>query len=550
MGQWIRLEAVLILAAVVGLTKVFHELGHAVVCKHFGGECHQIGPMLLVFTPALYCDTSDSWMLPNRFQRAAVGLAGIGTELILASIATLVWASTAPGIVHYVSMNVMLVCGVSTILFNANPLLRYDGYYVLSDLWDVPNLGQRSTKLMSSVSSGVIFGVDEPVEEELSDYEKFWFLTYAIAAFCYRWMLTLVILWFVSMILRPYRLESIGIVLCLFAAGGMVYALVRGPFEFLKNPSRRGKVKMKRTLISAVILALIAGACLYPLPAGLSAAARIVPRNESPVYISTTGLLGELHARPGDVVEKGERLATLDNPDVELKFLQTQGRYESQASLVETIRLVSLSVPDAANDLPSQEALLDDLRKQVETRRARVEGLTIKAPASGKLLAAPRRNEDIEARSQSRLVSWSGYPTDVANQQCLLETGHELMSVVEGNAWDAEIVMSQSEVQRIELGATVKLALEALPARTFKGQVVDISRTQWDAGLNTDRRDDPSAARGQQPAATSYLVRVELDDASELPLFTGAQAATRIEASKASLYARAKRMLNSLIRFR
>ena len=78
MQYWIQLKALMTLATVIGATKVLHELGHAVVCRHFGGECHQIGPMLLVFTPALYCDTSDSWMLPNRFQRAAVGLAGIG----------------------------------------------------------------------------------------------------------------------------------------------------------------------------------------------------------------------------------------------------------------------------------------------------------------------------------------------------------------------------------------------------------------------------------------------------------------------------------------
>ena len=97
MNDWLRLESLVLLAAAIGVTKMLHELGHAVVCKHFGGECHQIGPMLLVFTPALYCDTSDSWMLPSRAKRAAVGLAGIGTEVLLAALATFVWAWTAPG---------------------------------------------------------------------------------------------------------------------------------------------------------------------------------------------------------------------------------------------------------------------------------------------------------------------------------------------------------------------------------------------------------------------------------------------------------------------
>ncbi|MGB7323614.1 MAG: site-2 protease family protein, partial [Rubripirellula sp.] len=190
MGKWIRIEAVLILAAVIGSTKVLHELGHAIMCKHFGGECHQIGPMLLVFTPALYCDTSDSWMLPSRWQRAAVGLAGIGTEVILASIATIVWASTAPGLVHYVAMNVMLVCSVSTVLFNANPLLRYDGYFVLSDLVDVPNLGERSRRLLSGYAMKATMGVDELPDAMMSKTESFWLMLYAVLAFVYRWSLT------------------------------------------------------------------------------------------------------------------------------------------------------------------------------------------------------------------------------------------------------------------------------------------------------------------------------------------------------------------------
>ncbi|MDA8745994.1 M50 family metallopeptidase [Rubripirellula amarantea] len=550
MGQWIRLESVLILAAVIGMTKVFHELGHAIICKHFGGECHQIGPMLLVFTPALYCDTSDSWMLPSRFQRAAVGLAGIATELVLASLATLIWASTAPGIVHYIAMNVMLVCGVSTIVFNANPLLRYDGYYVLSDLWDVPNLGQKSTRMLSNLAANLFLGVDESSDESLTASEKFWFTTYALAAFLYRWILTLVILWIVSLILRPYRLESVGRVLCVFAAGGMLFALLRGPYQFLKNPGRRGKLKMKRSLFSVAGAALLVAACFFPLPTSLSASARVLPRQEAPIYVSTTGLLTELHAKPGDVVNEGDAIATFSNPDVELKYLQTKGRYESQASIVESIRLASLNTPEAANDLPSQQALLDDLHQQLQSRRSRRDGLVIKAPASGKLLAAPRRNEDVEAMSQSRLVSWSGYPTDESNQNCLMESGFELMSVLVDEAWDAEIVLSQSQVERIEVGADVKLALAAVPSKTFSGKVVSISIRQWNEQQDRDRRDDPRASRQTQPASSSYLVRVELAEVDALPMITGFDAISRIEAKPLSVADRVTRTLSSLLRFR
>jgi len=101
MRQWLQLRAVVVLAIVLAATKVVHELAHALVCKHFGGECHEIGPMLLVFTPALYCDTSDSWTFPNRWHRAAVGAAGITAEVLLASAATLLWASSEASLVHF-----------------------------------------------------------------------------------------------------------------------------------------------------------------------------------------------------------------------------------------------------------------------------------------------------------------------------------------------------------------------------------------------------------------------------------------------------------------
>lgn len=279
MQQWLRMDSVLILLAVIGTTKILHELGHAVICKHFGGECHQIGPMLLVFAPALYCDTSDSWMLRSRLQRAAVGLAGIGTEVILAAIATFVWVSTAPGLIHTIAMNVMLVCSISTVLFNGNPLLRYDGYYVLSDLCDVPNLGQRSRNMLASRLGRLFFGVDESAPD---DDASAWMLLYAVLATAYRWALTLLILWFVSIMFRPYGLESLGRLFCVAALIGLVSMALRSPIRLLRNPARRRLIRMNRVIVSCVAVGLLMGALIWPIPSGISASGRIVPRSETP----------------------------------------------------------------------------------------------------------------------------------------------------------------------------------------------------------------------------------------------------------------------------
>jgi putative peptide zinc metalloprotease protein len=246
-------------------------------------------------------------------------------------------------------------------------------------------------------------------------------------------------------------------------------------------------------------------------------------------------------------VSQGDEIARLVNHEVELQFVKAKARFESQQQVVETIRRSALSAPEAANQLPGQEALLEDLRVQFETRRVRMDALSIRAPANGKLIAAPHRPRQRE--SADRLVSWSGYPTDPNNRDCLLEPGQELMSVATDPNWDAELILSQSEVDRVFLGARVKLALESAPETTFHGVVHDISRAEWTPEQNADRRDDPEAARRAGPPATSYIVRVQLEP-NDVISMTGATATSRIQAGSISMFHRVSRMLNSLIRFR
>jgi putative peptide zinc metalloprotease protein len=123
--------------------------------KHFGGERYEIGVMMLVLTPCLYCNVSDSWMLPNRWHRAAIGAAGMYVELVLASIACFIWWFTVPGPLNYICLNVMFVSSVSTVMFNANPLLRYDGYYILSDVLEIPTCGKKPARSQSQAGQMV-----------------------------------------------------------------------------------------------------------------------------------------------------------------------------------------------------------------------------------------------------------------------------------------------------------------------------------------------------------------------------------------------------------
>ena len=361
-------------------------------------------------------------------------------------------------------MNVMLVCSVSTLVFNANPLLRYDGYYVLADLCDVPNLAERSRALLASQSNKWLFGVDEPTTETLSGGGRFWMLTYAVLATLYRWGLTLMILWLVSLILRPYGLESIGRVLCLFAVCGLLFALLRRPARFLKNPARRRMIRIPRTALSLAWMGALIMLAFVPLPSWISANARIIPRQETPIYVSTSGLVTSVAASPGQLVRKGDPIATLANPDVELQYLVARGRVHTQQGVVELLRKSQLDVPEVSSELPAAESLLEDLRQQLQTRRSRRAGLTIVAPAGGRLIAAAKR--PIEPDNEFRMPGWSGYATDQENRYCFVEPGWELMSVAADDDWDAEVLLPQSDVHRFEVGAVgeADLPLGALPA--------------------------------------------------------------------------------------
>ena len=188
------------LALSVVVAKTLHELGHALACRHFGGECHELGILLLVFLPCLYCNVSDAWMFDSRWRRVAVDVAGMYVELVLAAICTFLWWFSVPGWFNSVCFNLMIVCSLNTLLFNGNPLLRYDGYYLLSDLLEVPNLraavgrgtaadlfgpvlvcGRRRAAMCCRTNSTAGWRC-----MPLASLAYRWFASLAIAWFCYR----------------------------------------------------------------------------------------------------------------------------------------------------------------------------------------------------------------------------------------------------------------------------------------------------------------------------------------------------------------------------
>src|SRR6266849_603473 len=145
----------------LGIVKVIHEFGHGLSCKAFGGEVHEMGALFLVFSPCLYCNVSDAWTLPSKWKRIIISFAGIYVELIIAAIATFVWWGSPPGTFeNEMSLSLMIVCSVSTVVFNANPLMRFDGYYMLADWLEIPNLRDQSNRFLKNLFLEHCLGVE------------------------------------------------------------------------------------------------------------------------------------------------------------------------------------------------------------------------------------------------------------------------------------------------------------------------------------------------------------------------------------------------------
>ena len=293
----------LLLAVTLGASKVIHEFGHGLTCKHFGGECHEMGVMILVLTPCLYCNVSDSWMLPNKWHRAAIGAAGIIVEVTMAAICTFIWWFTEPGLLHYLCLNVMFISSVSTILFNANPLLRYDGYYIASDITEIPNLRQKATTILSRKMGLWFLGIEPPDDPFLPERNQAFFALYSVAAVVYRWFILASILMFLYKVFEPYGLKVVGQAIAAMAIYGLLFQPIYKLFQYFRVPGRWHKVKKPRLIISLSVLALLIwGFVWVPLPHHVMSILEVQARDADTVYVSVPGKLEETYVKPGSEV--------------------------------------------------------------------------------------------------------------------------------------------------------------------------------------------------------------------------------------------------------
>jgi putative peptide zinc metalloprotease protein len=510
------------LGITLGVTKVIHEFGHGLSCKHFGGECHEIGVMFLVLTPCLYCNVSDSWMLPNKWHRAAIGAAGMYVEVVMASICTFLWWFSEPGMLNQICLSVMFICSVSTVLFNGNPLLRYDGYYILSDLMEIPNLRQKSSSILTRKLGAWCLGLEEPDDPFLPQRNQVFFALYTVASSLYKWMILFGILFFLYKVFEPYGLKVISQMLAIVSLVSLVAMPLYKLGKFFYVPGRLHKVKHKNVSVTMAILAALALFILFcPLPYRVICPLELKPRGAEAVYVQVPGTLEDIAVKPGQQVNKGDKLGQLKNIDLDLQISLLKAKIAEVSVRVRVLRYQQLTQTNetAALSLRPLEESLKASEAQLAERLADYKRLDLNAPAGGTVLAAPEVSKDSDPTNK-QLPNWYGTALRKENLGAYLRPPAVYCQIGDPHKWEANIVIDQDDIEFVHEGQDVKIKLDLLPYHTFEttideiGPQMEYSSRQLSSKGGGELMSKTEPGGLDRPINTSYQARAAIDDQS------------------------------------
>lgn len=364
------------------LVKLLHELGHAFVTRILGGEVHEMGIMLLVFTPIPYVEASSSAVFPDKYRRMGVAAAGMAVELFIASLALFLWLNIESGYVSTIAYNVMLIGGVSTILFNGNPLLRFDGYYILSDLIEIPNLSQRSTRYLSYLLQRYLFGIEEAVSPVTARGERTWFIGYGITAFCYRMFVLSMLALFVSS-----KFFVVGILIACWAIFSQIILPI-GKHSYNFYNSVNGRRKRTRFITASLVATITVIIVLFVVPAPHKTQVEGVvslPEN-SWVRTGTDCFITEILASDNTLVKAGQPLLRCEDPLL-------QAEVEILEANLEESRAEYNSTPLRARvqrEIFKEE--LNTTKADLARGRERLSELLIRSPKEGRFVLPKEDN--------------------------------------------------------------------------------------------------------------------------------------------------------------
>jgi putative peptide zinc metalloprotease protein len=480
-------ENLLMIWLLFPVLKLFHEFGHAFAVKARGGEVHEMGVMILVLTPVPYVDASSAWAFRSKWQRIAVGGAGMMVELFIASIALFLWLTAEPGLFRALLYNIMLIAGVSTVIFNANPLLRFDGYYMLMDWLEIPNLRTRSTQYAIYLCEKHLFNRREAEPPLSTAGERAWFVGFAVSSFFYRIVVIVAILVFLG-----EQSLLLGVIFAAFTAFAWLVAPGAKIVNYLVTSPKLRRVRGRAMTASALVtLAVVLVLFAVPIPLRTSAQGVVWLPDEGFARAGSDGFVVRVAATPGARVEPGELL--IETNDLEL---------------LTEVKVLEARVTEL--DARHREQIVGDRVKAEimdEERRFAIQNLERARERAGELA--------IKARTEGEFVLPRG--PDLPGR--FVKKGELLGHVVNADAIIVRAIVSQQDIdlvrnrtRRVDVRLAERIA-DPVPA-TLKRVVPSASDTLPSAALGTvgggAAAVDPGDKEGRKTLQKWFQVDVEL----------------------------------------
>lgn len=449
------------------LIKAIHEFGHGFACKHFGrqshsgGEVHTMGIMFIVFMPLPYVDATSAWSLRNKWHRAFIGAAGMYVEIAIGAAAAIIWANAAPGtLTHALSYNMIFIAGVTTILFNINPLIKFDGYYILSDLLETPNLAQRGKDYLYYLVKKYAYGVRRPRDPSHSAGERFWLVFYAITAAIYRVFISVSIILFVV-----DALKYMGILLALSGVIGWVIVPVFKWAHYLLTNQELHRVRGRAQLVTVLFFAVLIGTLGFiPAPNHGRGEGVVEPGRIEMIFAETDGFIDQVLPSASRVQPDDGELMTATNHALQIE----------RRRLLADLGLYGAYYRQARSDEPAQAQIvqvqIDAMNEQLDRVNQRLAALRVKPEVDGVWFS-----EDAHRLAGSYIQQ--GQPIGV-----LADTQRLLIRVSTDQYVGPQVMSDSGE------GSMVEMRVRGRPEVLVRGRVVKV--------LKAARRELPSAALG------------------------------------------------------
>jgi putative peptide zinc metalloprotease protein len=358
--------------------KILHELAHAIACQRQAATVRETGLVLILLAPLAYVDVTSCWRINSRWSRIVVASAGMYLELVIAALAVLLWAFVDAPQARFLLHNLVIAAGLSTLLFNANVLMRFDGYFILADLIEVPNLYSEASAALRRAGKRVLTG-EHSAPGSLSGWRRHFVLAYGLSAFV--WRITVC----VSLAIAAATMfAGAGIAIAVVGIGMWGGRPLQQLYRFAVDLRGRDPSRFVRGVVVGGALLCAGGWMFFALPVPTSvtvpAVARYLP--ETTVRSRASGFVSRIHVADGAAVGRGDLLLELENRELSSRLAQleiTKAQHE-----------IRLRRATDRHDAGQRQVLLENqkaVQQQLAQLRLQARGLRVLAPRSGRVIA-------------------------------------------------------------------------------------------------------------------------------------------------------------------